>query len=283
MKNARRERQDNTGALALLAGNSVAEVKALSFRHAVPADADAIVALIRRSFRPQDLSLTIYACTGVVEYLRDRISHSDNRAETTMLVSESDQAVIGFIDLARKPSGLFLNYIAVAEAFQRHGVGRSLICHALASTDAPQRAVLMLDVFQHNQRAVSWYAAMGFTKTGSSAFWQVHVKLPAKSASELAIVNVPQSDSFHKTYGFSTITVSHRERHFTAGRLGDRWLRVSDPVLLARPDLMAGLIALEPARQLLINANAADLMHEDLDKKLLLQVDRLQACLPLNL
>jgi ribosomal protein S18 acetylase RimI-like enzyme len=256
----------------------------VAMRRAAGSDAPAVASLVRRSFTAGDLALTIYGCSGIVEYLRTRFDSPASASLTQSLVAESGGVVVGFIELRTDASGVFLNYIATADRVRSQGVGKLLLGHALAEINAAPGTPLTLDVFSHNERARSWYSKLGFQRVGSRGFWQGQVD-PARCAdSRFTILDLRQGDACQATFGFSTLTLAEAGQRFTVGRIGRSWFRISDTRLLCRPDVLSGLVALEPERKLLVQMGEAE-VHADLplELKLLLRSDRLQATLPITL
>jgi len=252
-------------------------------RRAAAADAEPVAALIRRSFRPADLALTIYGCHGIAEYLRRRFeAHEDGSPEP--MVAECDGAVAGFVELRSHDSGVFLNYIATDERVQGRGVGRLLLKQSLEDLRAAPGTRFTLDVFGHNERAKSWYSRLGFERAGSAGFWRARVEPGFPGAARFEIVDLPQSDDCHETFGFSMLTLAESNDRFNVGRIGSSWFRITDPRLLRRPEVLGGLMALDRERELLVNAGESEIESGvGLELELLLRSERMQTFLPLSL
>jgi ribosomal protein S18 acetylase RimI-like enzyme len=224
----------------------------LSIRRATPGDAAQVVALVRESFRPRDLGLTIYGCSGVAAYLDAEFATPREVARSSHLVSVAEGPIAGYIEMRRSPGGLWLNYIATDPGWRRRGIGTALIRDGLAACGEAPGTKWILDVFDHNAQARRWYEAMGFRTVARLGFWRIENRstpLPGVSA---AIVGLPQADAAHQRFGFSRFTVAERERSFKVGRLGERWWRITDPEILRAPGALSALRRIEPFRELLL-------------------------------
>lgn len=256
----------------------------VTIRRASATDASSVAALIWRSFRPKDLALTIYGCPGISEYFRRTFDSQEYPSRTLSLVAECEGAVAGFLELRSNPSGVFLNYIATDRRFRGRGLGTLLLKRSLEERNAPAGTRLTLDVFGHNAQAKSWYSRLGLELTGSVGFWRARIDPAFRGASHFQILDLPASDAVHDAFGFSNLTLTDSDTTFTIGRLGSRWLRIADPRLLSKPELLCDLITFENKRELLINLPFTEMDAAwPLEPELLLLSDRMQVTLPLIL
>jgi GNAT superfamily N-acetyltransferase len=208
-------------------------------RQALPSDAGEVVDLIRQSFRPEDLALTIYGCTGIVEYLRREFAAPRN----AYLVAEIEGRMGGFLEMRPGPS---LNYIAIDRAYRGKGIGRKLLFAALTGAEGSR---LTLDVFEHNAPALAWYQKLGFQNYGRMALWRV----PAVDCplAPVYLSGLSQADAAHRAFGFSNFALSSGGRDFTIGRLGERWFMLTDYALFAHPAAMRALQTIDSSREIL--------------------------------
>jgi ribosomal protein S18 acetylase RimI-like enzyme len=212
----------------------------LTIRQAAPADADEVAALFRQSFRPEDLALTIYGCSGygcpgITEYLRLEFALPPELSASTYLVAEMENRLAGYVEMR----GLHLNYIVVDENCRGAGVGTALRASGPAT----------LDVFEHNRSARSWYERAGYRELRRTAFWRV--TLPDGRHEAVRITGWAQSEAAQRAFGFSQFDMAAGDRRYTIGRLGDRWFRVTDGELVSRPDALRGLLAADSRREIL--------------------------------
>ena len=224
----------------------------LSIRRAIPGDAAQVVALVRGSFRPQDLGLTIYGCSGVASYLDAEFATPREVARGSHLVSVAEGRIVGYIEMRRSQGELWLNYIATDPGWRRRGIGGALIRDGLAACGEAPGTKWVLDVFDHNAQARRWYEAMGFRTVMRLGFWRIENRATPFPGVSAVIVGLPQADAAHERFGFSRFTVAGRERSFKVGRLGERWLRISDPEILRAPGALSALRRVEPSRELLL-------------------------------
>jgi ribosomal protein S18 acetylase RimI-like enzyme len=223
----------------------------MTIRPAAPADADEIADLVRESFRPGDLGLTIYGCAGIAAYLRMEFALPRAFSASTYLVAAIEDRLAGFVELRAVDNGVCLNYIATSREWQRAGVARDLLAAALREADPVTGSELTLEVFEHNEAALGWYRRSGFRRQGRTAFWRV---LPGNGGAEgpVRITGLPQADVVHRVFGFSQFNLSHGGRTFAVGRLGESWFRVTDGGLLNYPEALCALRSLDSRREILL-------------------------------
>ena len=223
----------------------------LTIRRATPSDAIAIAALVRESFRPADLDLTIYGCAGIAAYLAMQFALPPTFSPSAYLVAETANRIAGFVEMRARENGLCLNYIATSPACRGAGVARELLAVALRALQPPADAAFTLDVFEHNQIALDWYRRMGFRPIEHLAFWQFSPPSATNTAEQVRILDLPQADVTHGAFGFSSFHLVHDGRTFPIGRLGDRWFRITESELLRRTAALRALHSLDPHREFL--------------------------------
>jgi [ribosomal protein S18]-alanine N-acetyltransferase len=109
------------------------------------------------------------------------------------LVSVSNTAVIGFV-LARQiaDEAEILN-LAVSRACRRHGIGKALMQHLLATFQDPKPKKLFLEVRESNAPAIAFYRSLGFAQSGRRACYYHHPR-EAALVFELNLPDRPQSE-----------------------------------------------------------------------------------------
>jgi GNAT superfamily N-acetyltransferase len=221
-------------------------------RQALPADAGEVVTLVCQSFRREDLSLTIFGCSGIAEYLRREFA----APRSLYLVAEMEGRIGGFLEMRTGPS---LNYIAIGHGHRGKGIGRELLSAALAGAEGPR---LTLDVFEHNTSALGWYRKLGFQNYGRTALWRV----PAVDCppAPVYLSGLSQADATHRSFGFSSFTLSSGGRDFTIGRLGERWFLITDREFLSNPGALQVLATIDPGREILFRGDAPSTLSEPL-------------------
>lgn len=73
--------------------------------------------------------------------------------QTTVYVYEDNQGIRGFIGLNNE----YVEGVFVSEGMQSHGIGKDLLNYA-----KDKRSKLLLNVYQKNTRAISFYQREGF-------------------------------------------------------------------------------------------------------------------------
>jgi ribosomal protein S18 acetylase RimI-like enzyme len=255
-------------------------MKNVNIRPADPGDADAVVEVVRESFRPGDLELTIYGCPGIAAYLR-RQFEAARFSSLPPLVAEVERSVIGFAELRRTRSSLTLNYIAVRGSWQGHGIAATLLSRALEQAGYAAGEPLSLEVFEHNTAARDWYARMGFETRLGMNFLRAH--MPLDGGRRGAIVeSMPQAEVCHEQFGFSTFTVGLGSKSFSVGRLGSRWFKITDPALLTSPGVLDLLARIDAERELLaVIPDTAPHYGGRLEFKPIIRALKMRCCLPL--
>jgi ribosomal protein S18 acetylase RimI-like enzyme len=219
-------------------------------RPAQPEDAAAIAGLVRSSFRTQDLDLTIYGCDGIVEFLRGEIGVPERFSASRYRVAETNGRLVGFAETRSAAGRLWLNYIVTARNARGLGLGKKLLDGAFDAWQAPSGTERLLDVFEHNRTAREWYARLGYRVAARGGFWRVEADVPP---APVHVHGLPQADAVHRQFGFSTLTFAGAGRNVQAGRLGGRWLRISDASLLAAPEMLAAMQQFDRRRKILLN------------------------------
>lgn len=109
------------------------------------------------------------------------------------LVSESSAAVTGFV-LARQiaDEAEILN-LAVNHNCRRHGVGKALMQHLLATFHDPKPKKLFLEVRESNAAAIAFYRSLGFVQSGRRAGYY-HQPHEAALIFERNVPDTPQAE-----------------------------------------------------------------------------------------
>lgn len=77
--------------------------------------------------------------------------------------------IAGFIECQSRDEDMLVDKLYVAEQFQRQGIGKALLSHALDSSALLNRAV-ELDVWVENPRAIALYQSFDFKVIGERPF-----------------------------------------------------------------------------------------------------------------
>jgi len=141
-----------------------------TIRHAVPADAGALIALAAAVGRePGEWLLTTDVERSVSDerrYLRAVQRHAD----AAVLVALDGDAVVGRLSVARDPHPASRHVadlgLMVAESHRRRGIGRALLDACVAWARGAGISKLELHVFPWNEPAIALYDRFGFEREG---------------------------------------------------------------------------------------------------------------------
>lgn len=213
-------------------------------------DAPRIVELIRGGFAAERLEAFIYGCHGVTAFVEQLV---DGAAvvDTQFFVGERAGVVVAAIEMRRLETQLFLNYVAVAPDARRGHLGSRLLLHAIEALHDARHASISLDVFDDNAPACAWYEGLGFTRERVTAWGRRPLPGAGARAGVGVAVGLPQAWACVATFGFGQLAVACGGRSYTAGLLGPRYWRITDPAALEDPMLLETLVAIAPARELL--------------------------------
>jgi ribosomal protein S18 acetylase RimI-like enzyme len=222
----------------------------IELRKAVAEDAGAVVELIRSSFAPGLLEMTIYGCEGIEEYVHALIEAESRGADTGYTVAVTNGALAGVVEMRQLRDRLFCNYIAVARDARSRGVGTALLGAGIAAGRRPGQLTLELDVFDDNEPALAWYRGLGFSES-SRTEWRVLAPPGGDRASAAPVSGWAQALASQRAFGFSELSIQGAAGGYRIGLLGRDWFRLTDPAALEDPALGATLHALDPERSLL--------------------------------
>ncbi|HYU60210.1 MAG TPA: GNAT family N-acetyltransferase [Solirubrobacterales bacterium] len=222
----------------------------IELRAAAAGDAAAIVELVRASFDPAVLELSIYGCDGIESYVRALIEVEPRGADTTFSVAATGDRPIAIAELRQLPDSLFLNYIAVAPEVRRQGVGTALLAAALGRARRHGQRTLALDVMEGNDPARAWYRGLGL-REGPATDWWTLAPPGADTYPAAPVSGWAQAAACQRAFGFAEVGVQATRGSYRIGLLGRDWFRVTDPAALDDAALGATLRVLDPARSLL--------------------------------
>lgn len=101
-------------------------------------------------------------------FAADRWSRNSWRQEFSgsrqIHIAQADHQSIGFVVVMRAGDDAELLRIAVLPQYQREGVARGLMAHALSEAASSGAAAMFLEVDSGNERALALYESAGFTQ-----------------------------------------------------------------------------------------------------------------------
>ncbi|GJQ28949.1 MAG: acetyltransferase [Phycisphaerae bacterium] len=150
-------------------------------RSAEPDDAAAMLDCAREVFRTSPYLLTSPdEFTLTEEQEREFIAGMLSHPRQLLLVAVSGERVVGILDLRqtiprRKARHRVLLGMSVREAYRGAGVGTALMERALGWAKAhPDLALVTLEVYAENVRAVALYRRFGFVEKGTLPGGLIH-------------------------------------------------------------------------------------------------------------
>lgn len=221
-----------------------------------PRDAEAIAETIRDSFSQREINLTIFGSSLAHRWVAAHLSLPEGVAEREYTVALDGDEVIGCAEVVPRGDGLQLSYIGVREKYRGQGVGTRLLAAALRRASPVVVGVMSLDVFDTNVGAKRWYEGLGFEHEGTTLLCDASACLPPGKLLG-RVLGMPTASASHEAFGFSEIDVETGNERTRVGRLGSDWWRLTAPgtgvwQAAAHHELLATLVALEPARRLLL-------------------------------
>lgn len=155
----------------------------IDIRRAVAADAPAVADLARRTFR--DTFAEQNTAADMDSYLHGSFSTGRIEREIAdpknlfLLAWVADETPpLGYAKLATSPAPgpvggtkpIELARLYVDRVAMGRGVGAALMTACLAQAERLQRSTIWLGVWEHNSRAIAFYARLGFVRVGSQSF-----------------------------------------------------------------------------------------------------------------
>jgi GNAT superfamily N-acetyltransferase len=222
-----------------------------------PEDAGQIMEVGRSAMEPHILNITIYGGSGYDRFVHEQIAHRAHGADMVYLVARAEGQPSGCAELRRHPQGLFLNNIVTRREYQSRGIGRQLLKGAAESLGEGLPDAMLLDVFEYNLPARSWYERLGFRQEGWVEWWVLGP--PAEAPGLALLVDYPQALVSHREFGFAQFTVATAQGRYPVGCLHQDWFRLSGVAPLGDPALLSLLTRLDPGRRVLALVPAGQL------------------------
>lgn len=221
----------------------------ISFREARLADTEPLLAIIRRSFDPALLDAMTYGCGGADRFIRQQLALPRAMAERHYSVAEVDGRVGACLELRLVEDTLVLNYIAVAAEHRSRRIGRQLLKYGIDAAGGARARSMVLDVFEQNSMAASWYERLGFVES-DRAVW-CDIPIADGEATPGIVSDYPQAEACQAAFGFSQFKVSTAAGTFVIGRIGDRYFRITHVDALVDRSLATTLRELDGRRAVL--------------------------------
>ena len=218
-------------------------------------DAHLIPKLIGSGMKKDIFPLTIFSSNGYEVYIKNLLTLPEKNRRVKLYGAFVDDRLAGYTEWRVFEEGLFLNNIYVFPEYQRFGIGKSLLVkHGNRLLDEYGKHKMSLDVFDHNEEAISWYEKIGFVRNDST-YWYIGEQ-PALARSNCTydcyIENYPNAKAEHEAYEFSMFTCSTKNGVYQIGKLNNQFYRLTDSNALYDHDLLNCLLQLDSKRKLLL-------------------------------
>jgi ribosomal protein S18 acetylase RimI-like enzyme len=228
-----------------------------SMRSAEPRDAAAVVDLIGESFDPAFVQRTIFGCAGAERFLAAQFGLASPLRSSTYHVTCVGPTTVGYAEINRNSdTNCFLSYIAVATESRRSAVGSRLLLAAVLASECSPHGRLELDVLVGSP-ARAWYERIGLQEVSRVTWWESKDWTASSTTGSGFVFNLPQAEAAHERFGFSEIRAGTRSNPRKVGKLGERYFRVDD-TLIVDDDCVAALRALDATRSLLLIKEGLD-------------------------
>lgn len=142
----------------------------LSYRAATEADAEALATLVNSCYRGSSSRQGWTTEADLLDGQRvdaPSVRALAQRPDTTVLLAESDRALVACCELQRGINGTYFGMFSVCPQAQGLGLGRRVLAEAEYTAARLWRSRLMrLKVIKQRTELIAWYERRGYTNTG---------------------------------------------------------------------------------------------------------------------
>ncbi|MDQ3033634.1 MAG: GNAT family N-acetyltransferase [Myxococcota bacterium] len=147
-----------------------AAVPELSFRSAVPADVDAVVALVESAYRGDGSRAGWTTEADLLDGQRtdrDEVRALIEGPRSRLVLAEREGAIVGSVVVRDEPESAYLGMLSVRPSLQTAGVGRALVEEAerIAASELGA-SVMRMTVIAQREELIAWYERRGYALTG---------------------------------------------------------------------------------------------------------------------
>ena len=103
-------------------------------------------------------------------YNSDKLANELSDINSQFYIVKVDGDIAGYSKLNFKDGEFELERIYVDKAFQKYGIGKILLDHAISSAKLQKCDHINLGVWEHNENAKAFYKKMGFERIGQHIF-----------------------------------------------------------------------------------------------------------------
>lgn len=142
----------------------------LSYRAATEADAGALTDLVNSCYRGDSSRQGWTTEADLLSGQRvdaDAVRALVQRPDTTVLLAESDRALVACCELQRGVNGTYFGMFSVSPAAQGRGLGGRVLAEAEYTAARLWRSRLMrMKVIKQRTELIAWYERRGYVSTG---------------------------------------------------------------------------------------------------------------------
>jgi ribosomal-protein-alanine N-acetyltransferase len=115
-------------------------------------------------------------------------AHMRSREHLTVIAADGGE-LAGFVLAQFGTRAVHLALLGVADAYQRHGLGRQLVTWVEESASVAGLFLMQLEVRARNQQALRFYASLGYRETARAVGYYSGVEDAIRLERDLAITN----------------------------------------------------------------------------------------------
>ncbi|WP_017607716.1 GNAT family N-acetyltransferase [Nocardiopsis xinjiangensis] len=142
----------------------------LSYRAATETDAGALAELVNSCYRGESSRQGWTTEADLLSGQRidaEAVGALIQRPDTTILLAESDRALVACCELQRGVNGTYFGMFSVCPRSQGMGLGRRVLAEAEYTAARLWRSRLMrMKVIKQRTELIAWYERRGYTSTG---------------------------------------------------------------------------------------------------------------------
>jgi len=209
--------------------NALQLANKVDIRTATPEDVPGIFALATSLFGTKQFLYTIYQAPPAQGYLEKRVAAGSRT--NPFFVLEVYGKLIGYYEALVGERNCFLNYIGIDKSFAGHGFGNLLLTHFSGLARDCGRTELALEVFESNQRALSWYRRQGFEQKAVRYFTRVGIADLAADTNLKAFLNAAELRAAlddEAAQGFSKVVCDVGKHAILLGLIGGHSCKLLD-------------------------------------------------------
>ncbi len=180
-------------------------------------DVRSFIQIIRKSFIPDYLILSIYRARGIENFISSEI---DNYfSPYRYFVVSENKRIVGCAEfkIIRDKNSFFLNIIAVDNEFKGRGIGKVLLNYGIAYFLKRGFTKIQLDVYQDNKVALRLYNSLGYKRLHIMSLYKFLLGSSDIEHNNFFLLNFPQYKDLKRRFGFSYLDLMIDENSIRLG------------------------------------------------------------------